>query len=219
MKVEIEGMGKTEKIEQKSDQAGGISPALKPKTGMQVGDFKKSSGLNRPGFSKAKSVFIVVVLIVAVLAGYMFVSGRSRDTTTYQKPKTPAQQAIDVVNAYSAGKGDKASLTAAQKQLSDLETSAKASSDKQIYAQTAVELYMQANDLDAALTKALNAEGTYHTAVTAASVAGIYRQQANKPKAAEYYQLAMDRSPKSTDPTERSAYNDYRIMKSELESQ
>lgn len=183
---------------------------------MHVGKFKSHAvgGLIHTKRSFAMVLGVLGVLIVGLGVYSMLSNGASSSGTD---KSSPVETASEIANTFSNIKQDSASVSNAQAQLNDLEKRAKEPSDKATIAQTSITLYTQVNNLDAALKKAQQANDSYGTALSAATLADIYSLKENYAQAAKYFGIAAERSPK-TGPTERSAYNDYLRAKAEMEA-
>lgn len=168
-------------------------------------------------------VLVAIIVVAAIGSGIWYFADQNRkikqqaasDAPLDEPNVTKSQSKIDTItNAYESGSG----LDETQKKLQEGEAVASSTSEKVDYALKSVELYNQAGKGSEAMSRAVAAEAKYKTAETAAVLAAQYEQSGNYAKAAEYYQLAAERSPKSDKPTERSQYNDYLIEKREMEA-
>jgi hypothetical protein len=165
------------------------------------------------------TVLIVCATVVAAGYGAYVLLGNNKNLTN--KPevvKSPRDKVNELSSRLDAAGNSAKALKAAQDELVRLEAGATTQADKEIYSLASADLYRQANQLDDALAQAKKAEKAYKTALSAATLAEVYRARNDFANAAKYYGIASERSPK-TAPTERSAYNEYRIMKENLESQ
>jgi hypothetical protein len=204
-------------------------PTNKPEEGIVVGGKKNRKGLNvdmrSVGRRLLQLLFILVVLAILAAAGYIGYRYYHHKTTVANltktvKPGPTYVRAESVIDKYLAQKAKDPSgaYTAAKDTLSQLEIQATSTKDKEGYALALVQLYDLTNRPQEAMKKATQAEKDYHSASTAARLAAEYQLANDKANAVKYYQLAVERSPK-TSPTVRSAYNDYRIEIQTLEAQ
>ena len=177
--------------------------------------------LHRPS---VKGVFVLLV-VVAVLAAagygaYVWLgnNGAQQAANKPEVVKSPRDKVNEISSQLERAGNSAKALQSAQQELTRLEAGALSKTDKEIYSLASVNIYRQANQLDDALTQAKKADGAYKTALSAATLAEVYRAQGDYANAAKYYGIASERSPK-TAPTVRSDYNDYRLMKEEMEQQ
>jgi len=169
-----------------------------------------------PRLSRWSLLIALVVIAVIGAVGYALINRNqaANKTATVTSPR----QTVDAMSSKLEQAGNSAqSLKAVQDQLTRLESQTSSKADKEIYALASANLYRQANQLDNALHQAQDTNTTYKSAISAATLAEVYRAQGDFANAAKYYGIASERSPK-TAPTQRSAYNDYRLMKADMEA-
>ena len=186
--------------------------------------------MNHNRIKHIKGIIIVVLVAVLILAGVIFAFYRfspnnsaktkSTDTNTEanQQSITESKEQVAHLDSKLGASPSKATLNNAQAELAQLAKTATTNDAKQIYLSKSVELYAYNKDYQSALLIALQAEQIKPTALTAADFGYIYQKLSDYRNAAKYYQLAADRSDKTTDPKEKSPYNDYMISKREVEA-
>jgi tetratricopeptide (TPR) repeat protein len=168
-----------------------------------------------PHLSKRAGLILLAIVLLGI-GGYVALSMNqaAKKPTSVVSPR----QTVNALSSRLERAGNSAqALKSVQNQLAQLESEAESKTDKETYALASANLYRQANQLDNALQKAEGAKTTYQSAISAATLAEVYRAQGDYANAAKYYGIASARSPK-TAPNERSAYNDYRLMKAEMET-
>jgi uncharacterized protein YxeA len=171
-------------------------------------------------------ILVAAVLVLAVCgAATWYVTQKdkfnesSSDTTQeqpYDYPETnDSSENIDTsLEGYRDGKMN---LDQTEDKLRDEEASAPAD-QKADYGLARVGLYSEAGRINEALALALQVDADYKTDETAATVAALYEAKKDYANAAKYYQIAADRTEKTTDSTQRSPYNDYMVSKRNAES-
>lgn len=161
-------------------------------------------------------ILIVIIIAISSFAVYKYVFS-NKTVANNKVTVVPADKTIQLDNQAGANPS-KEELNKVQTELSQLVKGTSDKDVKQIYLSKAIELYTKSNDFKSALPLAEQSEKIKATALTVASIAYIYVGLGDYAKAAQYYQMAADRSVKTDDPTVRSSYNDYLISKREAEA-
>ena len=89
---------------------------------------------------------------------------------------------------------------------------------KQVYVNELIEVYINSDKFDLALEAAKSAEKDDPSARNACNIATVYMMKKEYKNAADYYQIAADRSEKTDDPSLRMPYNEYLQLKKEAEA-
>ncbi len=171
---------------------------------------------------KKKWLVIAAISTVVVGAGVWWLIANTSIWQNFGATKdsrltTAKKKATDLDNKAGASPS-KEVLSDTQDELADLAKSASSKEEKQVYLLKSIQLYINDKDFDSALTVSEELDDTNPSAMTAANIAMAYMGLGDYRNAADYYQLAADRSEKTTDPTVRSPYNDYMILKRQAEA-
>ncbi len=175
-------------------------------------------------FKFVKNKWFIIAAVSAVVIGvgvWWLVTNTSIwqnfGATKDSKLTTAKKKATDLDNKAGASPS-KEVLSDTQDELADLADGASSKEEKQVYLLKSIQLYVNNKDFESALTVAKDLDDINPSALTAASIAMAYMGLADYQKAADYYQIAADRSEKTDDPTVRSPYNDYMILKRQAEA-
>lgn len=172
---------------------------------------------------KKKWFIVAAVLAIAIAAGiavwwYISNSALQSDSSRNESKVTTAKKKVTELDNEAGASPSKQVLKETQTELTHLADQSSTNAEKQVYLLKSIQLYINNKDYSSALTVAEQSEELNPTALTAANIALAYMGLNEYQKAADYYQIAADRSGKTDDPTARSPYNDYMILKKKAEA-
>lgn len=170
-------------------------------------------GLRSPKLTKRFAVVLGVVLVVAIVAPLTYMYTQK---VGWFRKSAPTQPVIDP-NATPA-EVNEAITTARAAELDQLISDEDNPDKKREYQNELSLIYLQQGKHDQALDLAKAVEASGQSAISAAALADVYMANEQYDLAAQYYGVAMERSPKPSRPTERAPYNDYANMKKEAEA-
>lgn len=166
----------------------------------------------------------IVVLAIAGTAVFLLTRPASEQAAVVEEEqpalednRSEPRKKADAVADEALASGDPEKIQAAIDNLATLRESDEPDDAKAEYLMTLVSICMTTERHEEALTYALELEQLQSTAVSAGLVASAYGSLDNFTEAAKYYQFAVDRSEKVDDPTKDSPYNDYMILKTQME--
>lgn len=178
-----------------------------------------------------KLLIVIVAIVMVIIAGvvtWFFVSENgqkmiqsSNNQKESESSELDAQLAVDKVNELDVEIGLQHSdeeLKNYHDKLRGYINNASSVEEKQVYLDSSFSMYLSDGDGNSALEVAKESESLNATALTASSMAEAYMSLGNYSKAAEYFQLAADRSEKTDNPNLNCPYNDFLYMKSKAEA-
>ena len=185
--------------------------------------------MNHKHIKHLKIIIISVLIVIIVLSGAIFAvfqlnpfnSGKQNNAENVEASKQLIAESKEKVAQLDSQLGvmpSKDEINQAQNKLTQLTEDATSDEAKQVYINKSIQLYVNNDEFKSALTLALEAEQIKPTALTADHLAYIYKCLDDYKNAAKYYQLAADRSEKTNNPKARCPYNDYLILKREVEA-
>jgi tetratricopeptide (TPR) repeat protein len=190
-----------------------------------VGDNKNKLTLvfKEGRFYKNKWFIYLIVLIVIISVGvgaWLFVSKyeSSMWQSNNSESSTSAREKVAQLDKQIETTPSKETVAKTQIELQQFAKDAINNEVKQIYLRKSINLYISGSDYKSALTVAKQSEEIESTAITASDLACIYMGLSDYKEAAQYYQIAADRSEKTSDPTVRGPYNNYLILKRQAEA-
>ena len=170
-------------------------------------------------FVKKKWLIILMLIIVAlVMAISPFLLNKNKVSTPVI---TDQKNAIDDANKISSTIPINPTDDEIESKTNELEVkidTAENDEVKQVYVNELIEVYINSDKFDLALEAAKSAEKDDPSARNACNIATVYMMKKEYKNAADYYQIAADRSEKTDDPSLRMPYNEYLQLKKEAEA-
>lgn len=170
-------------------------------------------------FVKKKWLIILILIIVAlVMAISPFLLNKNKVSTPVI---TDQKNAIDDANKISSTIPINPTDDEIESKTNELEVkidTAENDEVKQVYVNELIEVYINSDKFDLALEAAKSAEKDDPSARNACNIATVYMKMKSYKEAAEYYQLAADRSEKTDNSDLRTPYNEYTQLKKQAEA-
>lgn len=204
---------------------------MRKKQNRQQSPKASHKGSTRKFTNKKIIVSAVIILLVAAIvsAGLWWWGSRDEmseadinqqlESQNFVLERSEAQQRADDLSSAVIIDGTEETLVESTQELERQIELTDSAEEKAIYLSELISVYRWWEDYDTALEYAKKLEELERSHLSAGLMAGVYQDSEEFAEAARYYQIAADRSEPANSPQEDVPYNNYMILKKEVEAE
>ncbi len=204
---------------------------MRKKQNRQQSPKASHKGSIRKFTNKKIIVSAVIILLVAAIvsAGLWWWGSRDEmseadinqqlESQNFVLERSEAQQRADDLSSAVIIDGTEETLAESTQELERQIELTDSAEEKAIYLSELISVYRWWEDYDTALEYAKKLEELERSHLSAGLMAGVYQDSEEFAEAARYYQIAADRSEPANSPQEDVPYNNYMILKKEVEAE
>lgn len=204
---------------------------MRKKQNRQQSPKASHKGSTRKFTNKKIIVSAVIILLVAAIvsAGLWWWGSRDEmseadinqqlESQNFVLERSEAQQRADDLSSAVIIDGTEETLAESTQELERQIELTDSAEEKAIYLSELISVYRWWEDYDTALEYAKKLEELERSHLSAGLMAGVYQDSEEFAEAARYYQIAADRSEPANSPQEDVPYNNYMILKKEVEAE